>query len=189
MKTPKQADIELWAEKIIVYIPPYGEYNLDSIEEQMKAIAFILEGRDVPKFTVHPEGYREQQLKEYEEGLKYLVDYGFATNRYDIKVEGKIYWQLTDKGRLLKEIGTMEGFRHHELQEKKEGISRKFRERNSYIVTLSIAVSTFVSAVYYFFQLYDGGTREHRCIAISLIPLSLICILLLMGFLRNKSPK
>jgi hypothetical protein len=83
----------------------------------------------------------------------------------------------------------MEGFRHHELQEKKEGISRKFRERNSYIVTLSIAVSTFVSAVYYFFQLYDGGTREHRCIAISLIPLSLICILLLMGFLRNKSPK
>jgi hypothetical protein len=61
--------------------------------------------------------------------------------------------------------------------------------RNSYIVTASVAFSTFVSAVYYFFQLYDGMPQPHPVFALLLIPTCLLWIAILEGKRYLKSRK
>ena len=70
-------------------------------------------------------------LKEHMDFIKdervaeYLVHYGFAVNRLDIGGMDKLYRQLTDKGRKLKESGSLAAFRDWEQEEKTKEVRRK----------------------------------------------------------------
>ena len=61
--------------------------------------------------------------------------------------------------------------------------------RNSYWVTVSIALSTGISALYYSLQLYDGIPTSHKYVALSVIPICLLCIGILRAIERIKKSK
>jgi len=100
----------------------------------------------------------EQRVKD-EEALQYLVDEGYAINRHDINSPDKLYRQLTDEGRKLKSLGTLKKYVDFlALQEQKlnDFADQKAREvqRNIilYRVTILIAISTAVAAIYYLLE-------------------------------------
>jgi len=134
-------------------------------EEALKRVKDALEQKEYLK--------REyQQLWRDEEVLQYLVDNGFAVNRHDIKVEGQIYRQLTDKGRDLKELGGIEAY-CAVLKDKEDKIifeavrRNKEAQRNKHLfwITFFIGVSTVLAAVYYVLEIlriqYHLGLPNH----------------------------
>lgn len=64
--------------------------------------------------TLHKVGLLDEEV------MQYLVSNGFAINRHDIKVDGVLYRQLTDKGRELKDCGSIEEYNQRIEQRKKE---------------------------------------------------------------------
>jgi hypothetical protein len=109
------------------------------------------------EFQIVPDAKKlKDEYRKYVEAMKYLVQEGFAINRNDIKDGRKIFRQLTDKGRLLKECGTMEEYHRQILIDKNHKIAYADRQatealRNKYhfYITLSIGFSTLVAAIYY----------------------------------------
>ena len=93
----------------------------------------------------------------------YLCGYGFAERRYDIDKSGNQI-QLTDRGRKLKESGSIKKFRQWYRKEQSEAVFRTKMVEYNYWVAVCIGLSTFVAAVYYYFQLLDG-TPPHKCAA------------------------
>lgn len=96
-----------------------------------------------------------QEMVKNERVVQFLIDGGFAVNRHDIKVPGKIYRQLTDKGRELKEAGSMDNYLQKISaieREKREEASYRIveRRRNSYMfwITISIAIATVFQGIF-----------------------------------------
>ncbi len=187
-KSDKQVIVDRIS-SLIEKIPNYGEFIVEyflpntivfdakdfiglSEEAAIKRRDDLLEQKE-ELIKIH-----ETKLKD-EESLQYLVDNGFAFNRHDIKVEGKIYRQLTDKGRELKEYGSIEEYnRIQKLKEDKiiSDIAKQAMEaqrndneylRNKYQfwVTVSIGVSTGLAALYYMLEVlriqYHLGLPHH----------------------------
>jgi len=129
-------------------MPPFGEFTLQDVAtngiEPLLFESFL--------------GYDNNHSKAY----NYMYEQGFLIKRHDIKINGIEYVQLTDKGRQLKEIGSIEGYNEHlKIQNdkalEKEILSDRLSQSSllSNQVNLLIAIGVTVSAVYYIFGLFD----------------------------------
>ena len=86
---------------------------------------------------------------------QYLFDNGFAIARHDIIFENKVYFELTDRGRKLKECGSVESFNAYELAYKNEAEMVKRREINLYRISLGLLISTAAAALYYLMEILN----------------------------------
>lgn len=177
-------------EEIISCVPdiiakafPYGEFTIEWQPQFIPRIINInpstTEGEEQLQNLADAFNSKKRIIDEYEgrkkneEILQFLVGEGFAINRHDIGDKTILYRQLTDKGRELKECGSIEAYhakidllrageeeertwrketsrRQHRLAEKQMELSQ-----NQYIVNIWIALSTGVVAVLGFFQMFD----------------------------------
>jgi predicted transcriptional regulator len=102
----------------------------------------------------------ERFLKE-KDVISGLISEGFIINRNDLKADYKKYIQLTDTGRELKELGSMESYNRVQ-QARKDSIladadhraTERLRSKYLYYLTWSIGISTGVAALYYLKELY-----------------------------------
>jgi hypothetical protein len=171
-----EADIINRIPILIQEIPPYGEFELQMPQPKpnVDAIPFSINMPD-EQFLNSIRNSITAHQKEYEENLKalqfdeavvqYLVLEGFAINRHDIKATGKIYRQLTDEGRNLKKLGTLEKYRdvQRKLQEERDILWS--RDRKMYLINFWIAVGAVATIVYYIFEIlrtqYHLGLPHH----------------------------
>jgi hypothetical protein len=175
-------EIESRIPNLIQRISPFGEFTIEY--NLPRTIVFtIADFRDLSdseaikkrddKLEQKEEliSIHEQRVKD-EEALQYLVDEGYAINRHDINSPDMLYRQLTDEGRKLKSLGTLEKYaKFLALQEQKiqDDADQKAREvrRNIILfwVTIFIGVSTTVAAIYYFLEIlrvqYHLGLPYH----------------------------
>jgi len=175
-------NIESRITELITQIPYYGEFivvptqrkstvvdlsDFLSVDpnEALNRVIKALERKDELKIEY-------KQLMEDDESLQYLVNNGFAINRHDIKIGDNIYRQLTDKGRELKDVGTIASYKILMAQKAKKLInSEKQRtneeKRNKYqfFINVCLAIFTGVAAVYYFLEIlrihYNLGLPNH----------------------------
>jgi hypothetical protein len=160
--------IELTNE-ILTRIPSYGEFEIIYDAGSPPITNTVAE--DMIK-NIADSMRKKNLIQNQQEIIQELVFSGFVINRHDIKIEGKIYMQLTDRGRELKELGSMAEY--NRVQEQKSAILRaavaqRAREdqRNEYQfwITLSIAISTGFAAVYYILEIlriqYHLGLPNH----------------------------
>jgi hypothetical protein len=83
--------------------------------------------------------------------LQHLVDEGFATYRHDIHDdENELYCQLTERGRKLKECGTIEAYDLLLVQEIAASVRRQKRDNRLYWINFWIAVGAIAAASYLF---------------------------------------
>lgn len=143
--------------------PAYGEFDLILIPKPI-IITNIQEAKEIVKTweQTTAEGLQAiERFKKEQEIVQELIFGGFVINRHDIKVEGKVYRQLTDKGRELKELGSMDAY--NRVQQAKSDAIRDSANRQakadqrdiySFWVTVSLAISTGVAALYYLKELW-----------------------------------
>lgn len=111
----------------------------------------------------------KQQLKD-EDVLQYLVKEGFAYNRHDVVIDKTVlYRTLTERGRKLKELGSIGTFGKWETSEKTKEINRVIEndnlrqtnilsgkiQRNLLSINRWIAVAGIVAALYYLTLIVD----------------------------------
>ncbi|HYD22127.1 MAG TPA: hypothetical protein VEB40_11675 [Flavipsychrobacter sp.] len=147
-----------------------------------------------------------QYLKD-DKVLDYLVENGFAITRSDIQDEWKMYRELTDKGRELKQCKTIEAYnaKIQEQQDKMEAEAlwraetsrnqvrlaeeQAVLSKNQYLVNICIAVATGVMAILGFFQLtefYEKHTVNWRYVAYFLSGAAITLMLLLLRWQLKK---
>lgn len=179
---------------------PYGEFDIElelpkqrilstnlftgSEQEQLSRVKEILDWKLQMQIT-----YRNWFLDC--EVLEYLVMHGFAINRHDIKQPNKIYRQLTDRGRELKQEGSIEAY-NALLQQRREAIEADERrqaterqrsdneyERNYYLfwITAAIAVATGVQGAWNLMELVRNYYNPYLPYFLYLIPACVIVIL------------
>lgn len=148
--------IELTNE-LLSRIPPYGEFDFDydeikpvinntPVEEMIKSVA---------------ENVKKQNKLIYEiEILQELVFNGFIINRHDIKLHDRIFMQLTDMGRELKYLGSIEAYKKEQdkkttnfIADKQDKANEAKRNKWGFRITFSIAISTGFAAVYYILEI------------------------------------
>lgn len=142
----------------------------------------------------------EQSLKD-EEVLQYLVQHGFAVNRQDISNEEHLYRQLTDKGRELKELGTLEAYNEKvskQQEDKDEELAwRKKSERRlaniaerQYQLNWLIAIATMVAGAQAVFQVIEFSAKRsfslERFIYFILGISTILVFLLIKALLRKR---
>ena len=90
----------------------------------------------------------------------YLIENGFIIERLDIKSSSNPYYQLSDRGRELKNIGNLNSF----YLKEKETISEKYRQgrRDIYLfwVNFWIAVGAVFASLYYISEIVKN---HYRC--------------------------
>ena len=157
--------------KLIQIVPLYGEFEYAH-----------------PDVNLYTGGMQEGIFLAYsiqwdKEALEYLANNGFVANRNDIKVSGKSYLQLTDKGRKLKECASIQEYHLLVLREKEKLLDAEYHQameyqRNKFLfwISVSLGISTAVSAVYYLVQLWDGTSQKHHCIVVSTIAIVIAII-------------
>jgi hypothetical protein len=147
--------------------PAYGEFDLVLIKKPI-VITNTTEAREVIKTWEQTaaealqEGARfikEQQI------IQELIFGGFVINRHDIKAEGKIYRQLTDRGRELKEMGSMEAFNLYVESRNRRKRLQDQRTERLYWINFWIAVGAISAALYYILEIlriqYHLGLPNH----------------------------
>ena len=127
-------------DQILPYLPSYGEFDFF---ERMKHI----KSNEMPEFADYPTGTQHIPAPEY------LVENGFALNRIiyseDLEFLTKIFYQLTDKGRDLRNCGSLRAF-FIQQEEKEKNLKRKQQiEKYTYRIQVSIAIATGIAAIYY----------------------------------------
>lgn len=137
---------------------PYGEFSVempDSPRHEVVHINPITMSQEETNEFLRKLNPKLQLIDRHEvyqldiQTVGYLIMHGFIINRHDIKHPDKIYRQLTDSGRKLKELGSLEAYNKHveELEKEKERI--KLREKGLYNINRSIAAGAIVAAIYY----------------------------------------
>ncbi len=153
----QNASIKSTEEEIIARIPqvigkafPYGSFNLQLDTSILAANEYSDDQKIIIKNAYNQVG---QEI----EVIMYLIKEGFAINREDLSDKGKSFQQLTDRGRLLKECGSLQEFnRVNAIQESQKDLLNQTVVRN-YYVNLCIAISTGVAAIYYIIEI----TKHH----------------------------
>ena len=106
-----------------------------------------------------------EQWKNTQVVIQELISSGFMVNRHDIKVESKVFRQLTDKGRLLKELGSMDAFNLHVQKDIDRKHIQDQRLARMYWINFCIAVATGCAAIYYLLEIlriqYHWGLPHH----------------------------
>ncbi len=207
---------------IIEAIEPYGEFILVCPAPKLGSITMGTTGsKEIPKEVRRSMIELDKQIirqyeanKRQEDVLNYLVNRGFAINRHDIKDGRGTHRQLTDKGRELKECGSIEAYkakitavreadeaerkwreetsrRQHQLAIEQAELSKQqaILNKNQLFVNICIAVATFVAALYSSFQILDFYEHHYvawREAAYFASGLVLAFLLLLVGWLLKR---
>lgn len=149
---------------------PYGEFVIEYSEPNMEIVNINIYTADESgelaklKKALDPKEQLKRMYKQSlldEEVMQYLVNNGFAVNRHDIKEEGKIYRQLTDKGRKLKELGSIAAYNDYTEKSNRKTVLQDRRVGYLYWINFWIAVGTVVVGVYTLFQMFDYY-KTHR---------------------------
>lgn len=119
---------------------------------------------EFPPFGDHEIVYESDNAVLVQKGkdtVQYLIDYGFIINRYDLNKDDKRYMQLTEKGRELKDIGSIDSYmqvQNENADRIKANNDRKEMEvrRVGYLywISLSIGISTAIAAFYYLLEIF-----------------------------------
>ncbi len=133
-------EIKLRLPTVLEQLEPYSEFQLVA-NPRPKSEDIILPPQEmgindkldyIHSMLAKKQGeFKEMILKEQLDIIKdervaqYLVHNGFAVNRHDIKLEDRIFRQFTDKGRKLKELGSLDAFNDWEQEEKRIENRRK----------------------------------------------------------------
>ncbi len=189
---------------IIEAIEPYGEFILVCPAPKLGSITMGTTGsKEIPKEVRRPMIELDKQIirqyeanKRQEDVLNYLVNRGFAVNRHDIKDSRGTHRQLTDKGRELKECGSIEEYykRQEDKLAKEEAAERGrqlLEKRNDYLylINLSIAVGTVVVGVYTFFQMFEFYEKHLFDWQLAAYFLSGLGLGLLLWLIKSQLPK
>jgi|GEM_PF-4997964 hypothetical protein len=212
-----QEDLESRVSHIIAKAFPYGEFTVVTELPRMSVIsidplATDEESINAIQIAINP-ATRLKELYKWSvidsAAAMYLVEQGFAINRHDINADNVIYRQLTDKGRMLKECGTINAYNQllsaqkeeeaKEIEWRKETSRRQHHlaevqadlSKNQLHVNIWIALSTAVGAVYGFFQLTDFYSQhslnlQHCAYFLSGFVLAVIAMLLIRLLMKTR---
>ena len=188
---------------VLEKISPFGEFAI--VYHLPKTIVFDaadfvgLSEEDAMKIKNEKLEQKEeliliQELKvKDEEVLQYLVDHGFAINRHDIISQNKLYRQLTDRGRKLKECGSIELLNRQERAEEDNKHHQRKRDVYLFWVVLFGAIGTCISAVYDATQttvFYSSHHADWQMVAYFLSGLLIgLLIMFLLSIMKNISKK
>jgi hypothetical protein len=115
-------------------IPPYGEFNIKPNDRP--------DFDEINKLDSQQKLIKEMLVKEYTDLVKdemvitYLANNGFAVNRFDIDHKEKLSRQLTDKGRKLKELGTIQSYTSYVNEEDCKVVEKKQKEERYFEIQL-----------------------------------------------------
>lgn len=154
---------------LLKYMPEYGFFDSEALTKH-----YIPTGTDL-YFDALPTNPLLTKI------FFYLIDNGYAIWRTDVKLNtSNFYIELTEKGRVLKSKGNLQEFKAY--KKRQETQDRFYRGMTEYTfwITVSIALSSFVAAVYYFFQVYDGKPIPHPYTAIIMLLITLFVFGLLV---------
>ena len=137
-RTFQDEDIEIKLPILLPTMSWHGEFTID--------LPYTYKTYDtIPVIYRNPNMVKEHEnVIECEAIMLYMVDRGFAINRHDIKVPNELFHQLTDKGRKLRELGSVQSFMDWENSEREK---QRIREeeadelRKSNIATGKIQLS------------------------------------------------
>lgn len=179
--------------EMISRFPFYGEFTYEFIpnkppiyninflnpndDEESKKIKEWIEKSGIGEQKRHNEFIRHLGT------IQYLIDNGFVINRHDIKVEGKKFLQLTDMGRELKNMGTLEKYNEtQELKQKaiKDEQTYRNQERlrnirlfeiaeNQYWTNILLCVWTGLAAFYSLIQIFDWLVKNSLFLVVNLL--------------------
>ena len=128
---------------LLPFIFPYGDFK---IKDLLDGGNMIKGNTDIAEFGVVTEAKRK-------EIYDYLVNFGFANKRNDISPSG-FSIELNDRGRKLKECGSLRNFDLLMQAEIKEKTRQSKMEKYSFWITVFIAFSTGIAAIYYLIQIF-----------------------------------
>lgn len=156
-------------QQLISSIQPYGEFIIEppqaakptsvffapvgASNESMKAFLDDIKNQRIQYMASLKEEHNRLILDEA--AAQYLVDEGYAINRHDIKVDGKIYRQLTDKGRELKECGSIDAFNLSVAENNHRKLRQDRRVDYLYWINFWIMIGAVATLIYTAFQLFD----------------------------------
>ncbi len=141
---------------IIEVIFPYGEFTLEPIVPRTQVVNINIFGSDEEERGKVLTAIKEMDARimhvnlandEIEEILQYLIAEGFIINRHDIKQNGKIYRQLTDNGRKLKELGSINAYLTYQEDAKRKREQRDKMADQQHYFNKWITIGTIVTAV------------------------------------------
>lgn len=142
---------------LIRYVPYYSPFEEKTLMEYQ-----IHKSADAIRLMVE----RDNTLMA--ETFIYLLDYGYATWRTDIKYDntkGVLYAELTDKGRKLKESGSIEAFYAGVKESERMEARQIARDENLYWIQFWIAVGVIAAGAYYLLEIlrvqYHLGLPHH----------------------------
>ena len=129
------------------YLQPYGNFDFF---EKMK----LIENNHYETVTKIYTGTQQLYICDF------LVENGFAIRRKDVNPNGTEI-QLTDKGRDLKDDGSLPLYLTHVRTLQSDRKRESQRNEYQYWVNVSIAISTGVAAVFYVFGIFDFFEKHH----------------------------
>ena len=174
------------------FLNPNEEEELNKIQNALNPKANLI--------AIH-----ENELKN-EEVMQYLVAEGFVINRHDINDKTTLYRQLTDRGRELKQCGTIEAYKELSKQ-KLEAIAADVArqaterqrsdneyERNYYLfwITAAIAISTALQGAWNLMELVRNYYNPFLPLMRYLIPaivIFLLYIVIRILWLKVRQPQ
>ena len=138
---------------------PMKVVNINLSDKEVDIRKTVFDGINKPIIEEHIEYVKDECV------LDYLVQNGFAFNRHDIKDRGKLYRQLTDKGRKLKELGSIKAYAYYEEECLKMEVRQRVRDEYLYWIQFWIAVGAVSAAIYYLLEIlriqYRFGLPYH----------------------------
>ena len=91
---------------------------------------------------------------EHITALQYLIENGFVIERGDLGFGGSArQFQFTDRGRKLKESGSIAAFQKLQFDDDQRELHRAVMEKRTYLIQASIALATGVAALYYLIEI------------------------------------
>lgn len=135
------------------FFPYYGDFSLiNKIEEVSVTINMN------PDLKTKFDSLYNDGIHIYE----YMVDNGFAIKRNDSPEALYTQIELTERGRNLKKLGSLLAFQKNEVQAELDlrlaaDLKRTETERSKFqfYISVSLAISTGVAAVYYLLEIFD----------------------------------
>jgi predicted transcriptional regulator len=140
-------EITILAPDILAQFPSHGTFTIQpqhlqkiNTDKEIKFSKSAVENTVIVETTF--------EIPVVNEVIQYLVSKGFLVNMLDIKDETRIYWQLTDKGRDLKEVGSIEAYqRLEQIREVKKFDIQTVRKFARFWFRFVVAVIVSIAAL------------------------------------------
>ena len=172
---------------LLPQIPFYGEFDMHRPVTDRVAIVNTIE--DAENLVKKIAFYEVEDA-----ALQWLIFNGFVINRHDIQQAGRTYRQLTDKGRVLKEHGSVKSYKKTEAEKTMDiELEKQYRkseqQRNKYLfwITVCIAVSTVMQGAWNLLETIRNYYNQGAWLAINVIvPILSISFLMYISYIILK---